>query len=579
MAHRHLSAVAGLTLAALLGTLGTHDDPVAGAPRPQATAEVLRLQTEGFPTPLVIPGDPHRAPITSVAIQGTIPRDADGKGTITLDRSALTFNEFGDATRAETTPPSPHLVVFRRVKPDDNAFQRLRPADNRENRRLYEIELADGSFAKRLRLVLSDGTTGPHRLLLHAGVEPPRGSRGAALTHVLDLRGLPVVKEPLPDAPLGSAINLTALSSSQGHPDGRLRRIAVRGTLGGPAHLTLDPNHLMLNAFGDVVGSTLIGFIPLKATLERSKTTDPAKKGRVLYEVVPAGVKPKARHFLVLSATEGGPQRLLIQEGGVLRHILALHDPDRRYHMTRHPQLAATSAEERRAVAELRKAFGYQFQLKVEAGGITEVRVLSGVDAGRAGPALKGLPNLRVLDFGSSPLGAAGVDNLRDLKRLEVLGFSNATIADAGLTSLKDLPRLKSLSFYSCQGITDGGLVHLRGLKSLEHLRLSREDFPTPGKPAAPRITDAGLEHLKGLTNLSYLNLMGQDITDAGLKRLEALSKLRDLYLSGAGVTDAGLNQLRGLSELKYLHLYKTRVTATGEAALRASLPRLRVGH
>src|SRR5262245_4447810 len=107
MAQRNPSAVLGLALAAFLGALGSHDRPVAGAPQPGVRAEVLRLQTEGFPTPVVLPGDSLGPPITSIAIQGEIPRDADGKGMVTLDRSALTFNEFGDATRAAGKPAKP----------------------------------------------------------------------------------------------------------------------------------------------------------------------------------------------------------------------------------------------------------------------------------------------------------------------------------------------------------------------------------------------------------------------------------------------------------------------------------------
>ena len=34
-------------------------------------------------------------------------------------------------------------------------------------------------------------------------------------------------------------------------------------------------------------------------------------------------------------------------------------------------------------------------------------------------------------------------------------------------------------------------------------------------------VTDAGLVHLKGLTKLHYLNLVGTEVTDAGIAELK----------------------------------------------------------
>ena len=59
--------------------------------------------------------------------------------------------------------------------------------------------------------------------------------------------------------------------------------------------------------------------------------------------------------------------------------------------------------------------------------------------------------------------------------------------------------------------IADAGLVHLKGLTSLDHLNLIKT-----------QITDAGLEHLKGMTSLTTLDLTGTKITDAGLAEIKA---------------------------------------------------------
>jgi hypothetical protein len=65
--------------------------------------------------------------------------------------------------------------------------------------------------------------------------------------------------------------------------------------------------------------------------------------------------------------------------------------------------------------------------------------------------------------------------------------------------------------------VTDAGLKHLRGLKSLRLLDLTRS-----------RVTDAGLKHLRGLTNLECLILNDTQVTDAGRRALQkVLPRLR----------------------------------------------------
>ena len=58
--------------------------------------------------------------------------------------------------------------------------------------------------------------------------------------------------------------------------------------------------------------------------------------------------------------------------------------------------------------------------------------------------------------------------------------------------------------------VTDAGLVHLKGLTTLERLRL-----------ACTEVTDAGLVHLTGLTKLESLNLRDTQITGAGVADLK----------------------------------------------------------
>jgi hypothetical protein len=81
--------------------------------------------------------------------------------------------------------------------------------------------------------------------------------------------------------------------------------------------------------------------------------------------------------------------------------------------------------------------------------------------------------------------------------------------------------------------VTDAGLVHLKGLTSLQHLSLSN------------KVTDAGLAHLKDLTSLQMLNPSGSQVTDAGLEHIKRLTSLKTLYLTGTQVTTAGVEDLQ----------------------------------
>lgn len=81
--------------------------------------------------------------------------------------------------------------------------------------------------------------------------------------------------------------------------------------------------------------------------------------------------------------------------------------------------------------------------------------------------------------------------------------------------------------------VTDAGLAHLAGMKSLSRLHLENT-----------KITDAGLEHLKGLSSLEYLNLYGTEVTDAGIQKLAGLKNLKKLFVWQTKVTNAGADKL-----------------------------------
>ncbi|MBA4189143.1 MAG: hypothetical protein C0467_14190 [Planctomycetaceae bacterium] len=90
-------------------------------------------------------------------------------------------------------------------------------------------------------------------------------------------------------------------------------------------------------------------------------------------------------------------------------------------------------------------------------------------------------------------------------------------------------------------------------------------------------LTDAGLVHLKGFRSLVMLELGGRRITSAGMKSLAAMTTLTMLNLSNAAVTNEGLLALKELKNLKSLTLKGTQITADGVRKFRTFLPECRV--
>jgi hypothetical protein len=124
------------------------------------------------------------------------------------------------------------------------------------------------------------------------------------------------------------------------------------------------------------------------------------------------------------------------------------------------------------------------------------------------------------------------------------LGFSGElpVLRDDTLKNLESLPKLRSLSLSYQPGITDAGLVHLRGLQELEELDLS-----------STAVGDGGLEHLGQLAQLRNLHISATRVTDAGLAKIQGLTHLRVLSVSGKKITDRGLSCICSLSSLEEL--------------------------
>jgi hypothetical protein len=158
----------------------------------------------------------------------------------------------------------------------------------------------------------------------------------------------------------------------------------------------------------------------------------------------------------------------------------------------------------------------------------------------------------------------AGLTHLRGAKSVRSAMIHPRMMADAWLPHLAYLAELRELDL-SRTPVTDSGLKHIERSLLLEALRLQ----------GAWRVTDSGLACIKGLKNLRTLDLSGTMVTDAGLAHLENLAELRELDLSVDMISDAGITHLKGLHKLRELKLIGTSVTDGAVASLTVAIPKL----
>src|SRR5262249_54251797 len=93
---------------------------------------------------------------------------------------------------------------------------------------------------------------------------------------------------------------------------------------------------------------------------------------------------------------------------------------------------------------------------------------------------------------------------------------------------------------------------------------------------AGPQVTDAGVAHLAGHRTLQNLRLNRTSLTDRGLPHLMKLPNLVHLQILGTRVTATGLQGLKGLPKLDILYVPRGTNTPETVAALHKALPKLR---
>ena len=500
----------------------------------------IQLSTGYLAAPLQIPTDPRSRKITRVEITSKALSRFGGRGSIVLDESLVSFNDFGDASVTRHSAQRAVAVEFKPIEGLDSVD---------DPRQVFHIVFPSGRFENRLYLVASWIGRQQNMLLVLQGNAVPAAITADSdksrdyydLSRLLPLNDLLSVSVSDSQEKVGPKISLktyhfTAKDDSKSTRSEVQGFVRLSGTLNGPGSLSYDKNQTEFTAFGDGGMSTLMGYLPTAVKIRNTNTADPAGRKRRLYEIVVdtdrrRGFGPSQlplRCQLVLSATADGPHRLIVRDAGTITHVLPLYAPSRRRYLQLEPQVRALSTGERQAIAEIRKLIGDYFRFRMES-----EKVVS-------------------MSFSGDSVRDAVLSHVADLPSLKSLRLSGGKVSEAGLEPLAQLTELESLSFRRTP-VSDDALQQVRKLKNLIHLQIYDEYKSNPESANVSRVSDKGLEALQDMTNLHSLSLCGDKVTDAGLEHLV------------------------GLTGLKSLHFHETKVSIAGMAQLSAALPRARV--
>jgi serine/threonine protein kinase len=205
-------------------------------------------------------------------------------------------------------------------------------------------------------------------------------------------------------------------------------------------------------------------------------------------------------------------------------------------------QVAAMPAEKQVEAVEakfkeLNPGFDGKVTHRAEDGVVTELRFSSEPGNGHLADLtpLRGmnLAGLKILHLGETQVSDAGLEHFEGCKSLTHLHLHGTQVSDAGLEHFKGCKSLTHLDLNGTQ-VSDAGLEHFKGCKSLTHLSL-----------AGTRVGDAGLTFFNNCKNLTLLHLAGTQVSDAGLALFKDCKNLTHLYLSGTEVSD--LSPLKGM--------------------------------
>lgn len=200
---------------------------------------------------------------------------------------------------------------------------------------------------------------------------------------------------------------------------------------------------------------------------------------------------------------------------------------------------------------------------------LTSLRELNIHSLAIQGPGLKHLarlPNLVIFNAGGETTTDRYLEALRHVKQLKTIRIPGSLITDDGLKYLVELPELETLDVRRCRELTNGGMQHVKKMRSLRYLDLSLDFVMLPKN----YITQEGVCELTGLPSMTELILNNIPMNDEGCRKISELRNLKHLWINGGDLTDVGLAHLSKLTELEHLELVNTKITDAGLESLLA---------
>lgn len=149
---------------------------------------------------------------------------------------------------------------------------------------------------------------------------------------------------------------------------------------------------------------------------------------------------------------------------------------------------------------------------------------------------------------------------LQSLPRLRSLVLAGTATQDDALRQIAELSGLRNLDLRNCP-VSNAGLAHLIGMKSLAALRLS-------GATGETTVDDKGMASLAKIKTLETVMLDGLWISEEGLKPLVAIEGLVELTLAQSLAGDEALSVIAQMKNLCRLRLAKTAITSHGLRAI-----------
>lgn len=459
------------------------------------------------------------------AVDLSLPGDpAPGvSGTLAFHDCRLTCNPFGDLTPEGEVGQSSHTVSLDLIEVADREGW---------GRKVFAIRFQDGRFPNRFYLALSGHPAIAPRLLVNSDLLRPIVPMSAAEEPELHPRGafaqvLPLASGRTVPPEFDESLSAIDLSSNafpaQQIPGYRTVHVEVKGIAGGNGHLVLNGNSMSFDAFGEMLGGTLVAYHPRHLRFAVEERPDPLEVGRKLYRLEPSAadgmpaIRDGLQFSLVVAPSALGPHRLIIRRDEELLYVVPLANRD---HL-RHLRILQTLVDprERSAVTELHRTFHGNVHLVTTMGRVTTVNVRTAAAEPRELNPLAELSHVRSLFLTSrEPMTAELMAFLPQLTQLEELWLAGAPVKQRVLDQLSKLPRLRMLT--------------LKG----------NEWSATP--PPRIKINKRGLEAIARVETLEHLGLMGVELDPKDLELLGDLATLKSLYFQETPVPLAALLKL-----------------------------------